>query len=210
MGTSMVGVSSVDAGAGGGLREHKKQQTREALHRAAVRLYVKRGPDSVTVNDICNATGVSRRTFFNYFESKDEAVLDWDEDLPGASLADRIAARPAEEAPLRAVHQTLRAGIQRLLGHDTWRERQLLVRQHPRLLPRITARNRRTKASVTEGIARRTGLDADSLYVQTLAGTALAVMQAALEEWNPEDSASDPLAILDTAFDMAVSGFVAT
>lgn len=191
-----------------GLREQKKQQTREALHRAAVRLYVRHGPESVTVNDICAATGVSRRTFFNYFESKDEAVLDWEEELPGGSLADRVAARPADEVPLRAVHRTLREGIRRLLlQQGTWRERQLLTRQHPRLLPTITAKNRRTKDALAEGIARRTGLDAHGLYVRTLAGTALSAMLAALEEWDAEDPASDPLTLLDTAFDLVASGF---
>jgi AcrR family transcriptional regulator len=80
---------AVSVSTGVGVRERKKQQTREALHRAAIHLYVERGPDSVTVNDICDAAGVSRRTIFNYFESKDDAVLDWNEERAGGSRPSR-------------------------------------------------------------------------------------------------------------------------
>ncbi|MGW1025644.1 acyl-CoA-like ligand-binding transcription factor [Streptomyces sp. NPDC002577] len=194
---------------GVGIRERKKQQTREALHRAAIHLYVERGPDSVTVNDICAAAGVSRRTFFNYFESKDDAVLDMNEERSGGSLAERIAARPAEEDPLQAVHQAIRAGIRHLLEHPTWRERQQLVRQYPRLVPMAVANNRRTQASIAEGVARRTGLQADDLYPRALAGAAHGVTRAALAQWNPEDPGSELLAIVDTSFEMAASGFPA-
>ncbi|MET9387392.1 TetR family transcriptional regulator [Streptomyces sp. NPDC002928] len=200
-------MSSV--GADVGLRERKKQQTREALHRAAIHLYLERGPDSVTVNDICAAAGVSRRTFFNYFDSKDDAVLDWNEEQSGGSLAERIAARPADADPLQAVHQAIRAGIRRLLEHPTWRERQQLVRQNPRLAPMAFANNRRTQASIAEGVARRTGLTADDLYPRALAGAAHAVTRTALAQWNPEDPGSELLAILDTSFEMLASGFAA-
>ena len=64
-----------------GLRERKKAETRAALHAAAVRLFLERGPADVTVSDICEAAGVSARTFFNYFDAKEEALLPWDKHL---------------------------------------------------------------------------------------------------------------------------------
>ncbi|MBY8855155.1 TetR family transcriptional regulator [Nocardia sp. CA2R105] len=190
-----------------GLRERKKQQTREALHRAAIRLYAERGPDSVTVNDICAEADVSPRTFFNYFDSKDDAVLDWHEQQAGGSLADRIAARPPEEAPLQAVHQAINAGIRRLQDRPTWREYQQMVRQNPRLVPTAYAESRRTLASMTEGVARRTGLTPDDHYPRALAGAAHAITRAALAEWNPEDPVSDLLTIMNASFEMLVAGF---
>ncbi|WP_067674083.1 TetR/AcrR family transcriptional regulator [Nocardia miyunensis] len=195
------------ASAGVGLRERKKQQTREALHRAAIRLYAEHGPDSVTVNDICAAADVSPRTFFNYFDSKEDAVLDWHEEQAGGALAERIAARPAEEAPLDAVHQAINAGIRRLQNRPTWREYQQMVRQNPRLVPTAYAESRRTLAAMTEGVARRTGLSPEDLYPRALAGAAHAITRAALTEWNPEDPTSDLLAIMNTCFEMLVSGF---
>ena len=57
-----------------GLRERKKQETRDALSFAALRLAVERGLDNVLVEDIAAAAGVSPRTFNNYFSSKAEAI----------------------------------------------------------------------------------------------------------------------------------------
>lgn len=196
--------------AGGGLRERKKQQTRTALHCAAIRLYEERGADSVTINDICAAADVSPRTFFNYFETKDDAVLDWYEERAGGPLAERIAARPAEEDPLQAVRRTITASIRRLQERPTWREHQLLVRRNPRPLPTGFADSRRAQRSISEGIARRTGLRADDLYPRALAGAAHAVTRVAMTQWNPEDPDSDLLAIMEASFEMLVSGFPAT
>src|SRR5690606_14679136 len=58
-----------------GLRERKKRARRAALIDAAQRLVAKNGLDAVTVELISAEAGVSPRTFFNYFESKDDAVL---------------------------------------------------------------------------------------------------------------------------------------
>jgi AcrR family transcriptional regulator len=59
----------------GGLREAKKRRTRDALVRCARRLVLEHGLDAVTIHEICAAADVAPRTFFNYFESKDAAVL---------------------------------------------------------------------------------------------------------------------------------------
>lgn len=58
-----------------GLREEKKQATREALREAALRLALERGPDNVRVDDIAEAAGVSPRTYNNYFASREQAIV---------------------------------------------------------------------------------------------------------------------------------------
>lgn len=58
-----------------GRREHNRRRTRRGIEDAALELMAARGFDAVTVEDVCAAAEVSRRTFFNYFESKDEVVL---------------------------------------------------------------------------------------------------------------------------------------
>src|SRR5690348_5534189 len=93
-----------------GKREENKQATRTALQAAADRLFTEHGFASTTVRDIAEAAGVTERTFFRYFASKEDLVLDealgW---LP--LLADAIRARPADEPPLTAVREGLRAAV---------------------------------------------------------------------------------------------------
>jgi AcrR family transcriptional regulator len=58
-----------------GLRERKRQQTRQELISAAMRLFEERGYEQATVAEIASAAGVSTKTFFNYFASKDEVLF---------------------------------------------------------------------------------------------------------------------------------------
>lgn len=59
----------------GGLREKKKEQTRQALEKAILCLVIEKGYEDVTVEEVCKKVGISRKTFFNYFSSKRAAVL---------------------------------------------------------------------------------------------------------------------------------------
>ena len=70
------------------LRERKKLATRSALHETALRLVVERGPDDVTIEEICDEVGVSPRTFFNYFPTKLAAAFDLrPAEIPEADVA---------------------------------------------------------------------------------------------------------------------------
>lgn len=89
-----------------GRREANKQATRSALQEAATKLFDDQGYAQTTVRDIATAAGVTERTFFRYFESKEDLVadqtLDW---LPLVQAI--IMGRPADETPITAVREAL-------------------------------------------------------------------------------------------------------
>src|SRR5947209_4159392 len=126
-----------DDGEGLGRRERKKRDTRRALASAALRLAAERGPDHLTIEEVAEAADVSVRTFFNYFSSKEEAIVGADPEAQ-AILAERLLARPASEPPLTALRNMF---VETFSGGDRrWADervlRQQLVREHPSLLPR--------------------------------------------------------------------------
>src|SRR5690348_4933919 len=80
----------------GGLRERKKEATREALRAAALRLALERGPDNVRVGDIAAAAGVSLRTYNNYFSSREQAIIAAVIAQRASRITAAVADRPAE------------------------------------------------------------------------------------------------------------------
>jgi AcrR family transcriptional regulator len=77
-----------------GLRERKKEQTREHIARTAMELFTKRGFDAVTVADVAEAAGVSEKTVFNYFPAKEDLVFP-NSERRWEALLERIHSRPA-------------------------------------------------------------------------------------------------------------------
>jgi AcrR family transcriptional regulator len=85
-----------------GLRERKKQRTREAIARAAHELFVERGYTTTTLPDIAEAADVSTRTIFAYFPSKEDILFD-DLEQMKAALARAVADRPEGKDALETI-----------------------------------------------------------------------------------------------------------
>ncbi|MFE2252218.1 TetR/AcrR family transcriptional regulator, partial [Streptomyces lavendulae] len=86
-----------------GLRERKKQRTRQTISEAALRLFLSRGFDDVSIVEIAEAAEVSKRTLFTYFPTKEDLVLQQFADHEDES-ARVVRARPAGTSPLAALH----------------------------------------------------------------------------------------------------------
>ncbi|WP_326686617.1 MULTISPECIES: TetR family transcriptional regulator [unclassified Streptomyces] len=201
----MAAETTETAEAAHGLRERKKLETRTALRGAAVRLYLEHGPAAVTVHDICEAAGVSPRTFFNYFDTKDDAVFDWDHRLT-CQLVELLAARPREEPPLEALRQTLRTAIPALVADAGWHERRRLLSAYPELVPKLVHSNSNMAEALAEAVATRTGLPQEALYPRLVAGSALTALRASIRAWDPETSAEQLLAMLEEGFVSLAAG----
>jgi AcrR family transcriptional regulator len=167
----------------GGLRERKKSDTRRAIADAALRLALRRGPAAVTVDDIAADAGVSPRTVFNYFATKEEAILGIDPERR-RQLLDHLEARPADEPPLDALRASLRAsaGADGGTGAVAWRTRARLAREHPQLQTAYLASFAALEDELTAAIARRVGLDpASDAYPRLVVAMALTAMRVAVD-----------------------------
>lgn len=96
-----------------GLRERKRRQTRKAIAETGLRLFLKNGYDETTLDEIAATVDIARRTFFSYFESKEELVL------TGADTGFSEALRTAfsDVSPKMAPFEALRAELPRLASH---------------------------------------------------------------------------------------------
>ncbi|MET9227580.1 TetR/AcrR family transcriptional regulator [Lentzea sp. NPDC003310] len=173
-----------------GLRERKKAATREALGDAAWSLCVEHGLDRVTVDQIARAAGVSLRTFFNYFSSKEEAVVAGDT-ATALALVEEFAARPAGEPVLVALREALKSIYPRYVDLDRLRQLRQL-RQHPALLPHVFAAYSAREQALTAAIAERCGADPRTdPYPAVMASTFLASMRAVVQWWLDTPQATD-------------------
>lgn len=97
---------------GPGLRERKKERTRQALITAALRLFEERGYDETTIADIAAGADVSARTFFSYFPSKEEILFADTEDRLAVAFA-VIDQRGPDDAPVDVLVRAMAAVFER-------------------------------------------------------------------------------------------------
>lgn len=147
-----------------GLREHKKRKTRAALVAAGLDLFLAKGYEHTTIEQIAEAVEISPRTFFRYFAGKEDLALDHIADIEHRLLA-ALAARPAHEPPVTALANAYRQAVRSLSEADRAdRERYLkicaLLEATPALLGKAIGRMAETERRLTELIARRQGIDA--------------------------------------------------
>ena len=196
---------------GRGLRERKKADTRAALAAATLRLAADHGWAAVTVEAIAAAADVSYRTFFNYFSSKEEALL-----APGGPdhprLSTRLRALPAELDQLAAVRAAVQQEIVELEADPgQLRERMTVLMTTPSLLPRLIEMGAADERELALAIAERTGLDADTdLLPALLAAVVSAALRVSLLRWQAQGGTTPLTALVDEALDAVAAGLPPT
>jgi AcrR family transcriptional regulator len=184
-------MDSTTQPADAGLRERKKQATKHALAFAAMRLAVERGLENVRVEDITDAVGVSRRTFTNYFSSKEEAIASLNADR-FAGAAEALRDRPAGEPLADSLAEVFVAQYEPAAGMDL--ERMEAVRKvvdSPALFGEFLKTQVESETPLAEVIAVRIGADPrHDLYSRVLAAAVTAAVRAATGYWMASDRVS--------------------
>ena len=174
-----------DAKSRPGLRERKKARTRAAIREHALRLFRENGYQRTTVEQIAAAAEVSPSTFFRYFPTKEDVVLQDDMEL---LWMDVFLAQPAEMGPIAALRAAVRAAFDGM-GPGTLaelRETMDMAMAVPAVRARMLAEFARTTQVIAQAVAERTGKAASDFEVQTLAGAVVGIAVAAWFD-QPED-----------------------
>lgn len=188
------------------LRERNKARARAEIADAALRLFMERGFDGVTVEEIVSAAGVSRRTFFRYFESKEDALLAEYPEL-NARLGDALAIT----GDLNAV-DAIRAGLHTMADwyieqSDAVLARSKVIREKSM---NVGARNlellSQWERNVAEAVAGRVGAEAGDLVPRAAAAMIVGAFRAALTEWVKSQCRQDLHALIDQALDLIEHG----
>lgn len=201
-----MNTTETSPGPGQNRRERKKQETRAALESAALRLFAEQGYERTTVEEIAEAADVAVRTFFRYFQSKQDALFgDVAHDISGrlrAHLSEQSADRPLVAAVAEAMRE---------MGEGPDQEEQILVRmrlmeQLPELAGMYHMLFQRLHDEIAEYVAGRLKSSPTDLYPQILAAAAAGAIKAALVVFQASGGTRSLAALRDEAYAALTAG----
>jgi AcrR family transcriptional regulator len=164
-----------------GLRERKRQETRERLTAAGMALFLTQGFEATTLDQIAAAADISRRSFFHHFASKEDLVFAWQDSFCGA-LIQALSHRPDDEPPIDAAIGALVATLGSF-DRDQAEAIARFVEETPALRDREQVKYALMEQALAEALARRPGAPADPLETRLVAMVVIGAMRVAGESW---------------------------
>jgi AcrR family transcriptional regulator len=174
-----------------GLRARRRRETRQAIHVAALRLVDRDGLAQVTVDMISAEAGVSPRTFFNYFPTKESALAVGpppltDEQRHRLATGDPRPRRVLDDLVEVVTHQ-VEEDLHLSGGSHQFRTMVRVATAHPELAAVLHARFDAFEREVTGVVADRLGVPATDPLPALLTGLALSVVRVGLQQWSAFD-----------------------
>jgi AcrR family transcriptional regulator len=193
-----------------GLRELKKARTRASIREHALRLFREQGYTATTVEQIAAAAEVSPSTFFRYFPTKEDVVLQDDMDVRMSEALDR---QPAGLSVFGALRAAINEAMSSYSDADVemLNENMQLMLSVPEIRARAMDEFGRTIAIFAEAMAKRSGRSPDDVAVRTAAGAVVGVIMSVTWPWenwahDTQRTIRDSLARIDEAISLLEAG----
>jgi AcrR family transcriptional regulator len=194
-----------------GLRERKKQQTRDRIAREALKLFAERGYDETTLAEIADAADVAPRTIFAYFQSKEDIVL-----CKESTFLDTLKTKLDERPPDTTTVDALRAFLSTIEPPD---EEAMLRKQifssNPSLQMSMRARHGELEPMLADSIAKDLGAGPDDIRPLLIAASMTAALTSVRDRFMEAESGGEPIthehgmAILDQVLEFLRGGLEA-
>jgi AcrR family transcriptional regulator len=187
------------------LTERRTAATRLDIAETAAALFAERGADATTVDDIAAEAGISTRTFWRYFATKEQALAPLLSQQVN-DVVEHVRLRPAHEDIVEATTEAMGETI--LAPSEAERLASLirLVQETPALRAVWLDIHRAAEDRLIPAFAQRAAAPADSLELRLAAALTNTALRVALEAWAYDDPAGDPRPYLDTALGTAARG----
>lgn len=184
-----------------GLRARKTERTRTQLAEGAVRLFLERGFDKTSIDDIVNEVEVSRRTFFRYFPSKEDVVLGWIDREAKMMLSDLEDSPPSENA-FASMRRILSSYAGKLVNGPKSVIAIIRLLENARAVrTAYLEREQALQRGFTDLVARKLQTNAQSdILPNLLVGIAFAAKRAAFDVWVARDGKVDLAALTEETF----------
>lgn len=188
------------------LSSRRRELLRDEIARVAIALFAEQGFEAVTVDDIAEAAGTSQRTFFRYFATKDEIILDYERRLR-ARLAEALTNRSADEDAVTALRESFKQTA-RVAPSD--RDRVLqharILRESPGLRMRANGERFAEDGELMALIASRLGAQVSDLPVRVIVAAMTAVAIQEFWAWVDGGGHGDPAERIEAALTLIERG----
>lgn len=180
----MADLPGVDVAVREGRRERKRRQTRERIETAALSLFLERGFDNTTIEDITEAADVSKRSFFDYFPSKEDVVAAW-QDSFACGLSDAVAAQPADASLVEVIETAIDTALRAAISDPQHLAIAVLIRDTPALRARDQLKYAKLERKLADALhARCRGGEEERFRLSVLAAAVVTMVRIGGERWS--------------------------
>ncbi|UDL90984.1 TetR/AcrR family transcriptional regulator [Mesorhizobium sp. PAMC28654] len=186
------------------MRERKKRATRVAIQRAALALFLAKGYDETTTEEIARAADVSPSTLFNYFPTKEALVADDYDPL----FINLLETRPLDEPMFTSIRKALEAGLAQVVAedHEFLLTRARLAFKVPALRAAAALDRERSELLLRAILTRRAGGAEGSFEIKVVSALVVSAMTTAMEAWFDADGKSELMELVGRALEITEFG----